>query len=108
MTKHLNFKKSIGKRRQKRKKKVRLNSKRNEPNKYKNATRSHAKSNESFSPKKLINSQLKELDKKNYYFPYPENEEENNLYFSFIPLADFTAVQNIETNDPFIENNRIY
>jgi len=108
MTKHLNFKKSIGKRRQKRKKKVRLNSKRNEPNKYKNATRSHAKSNESFSPKKLINSQLKELDKKNYYFPYPENEEENNLYFSFVPLADFTAVQNIETNDPFIENNRIY
>ena len=108
MTKHLNFKKSIGKRRQKRKKKVRLNSKRNEPNKYKNATRSHAKSNESFSPKKLINSQLKELDKKNYYFPYPENEEENNLYFSFIPLADFTAVQNIETNDPFIENNKIY
>ena len=108
MTKHLNFKKSIGKRRQKRKKKVRLNSKRNEPNKYKNATRSHAKSNESFSPKKLINSQLKELDKINYYFPYPENEEENNLYFSFIPLADFTAVQNIETNDPFIENNRIY
>ena len=108
MTKHLNFKKSIGKRRQKRKKKVRLNSKRNEPNKYKNATRSHAKSNESFSPKKLINSKIKELDKKNYYFPYPENEEENNLYFSFIPLADFTAVQNIETNDPFIENNRIY
>ena len=108
MTKHLNFKKSIGKRRQKRKKKVRLNSKRNEPNKYKNATRSHAKSNESFSPKKLINSQLKELDKKNYYFPYPENEEENNLYFSFVPLADFTAVQNIETNEPFIENNRIY
>lgn len=108
MTKHLNFKKSIGKRRQKRKKKVRLNSKRNEPNKYKNATRSHAKSNESFSPKKLINSQLKELDKKNYYFPYPENEEENNLYFSFVPLADFTAVQNIETNDPFIENNKIY
>lgn len=108
MTKHLNFKKSIGKRRQKRKKKVRLNSKRNEPNKYKNATRSHAKSNESFSPKKLINLQLKELDKKNYYFPYPENEEENNLYFSFVPLADFTAVQNIETNDPFIENNRIY
>ena len=108
MTKHLNFKKSIGKRRQKRKKKVRLNSKRNEPNKYKNATRSHAKSNESFSPKKLINSQLKELDKKNYYFPYPENEEENNLYFSFIPLADFTTVQNIETNAPFIENNRIY
>ena len=108
MTKHLNFKKSIGKRRQKRKKKVRLNSKRNEPNKYKNATRSHAKSNESFSPKKLINSQLKELDKKNYYFPYPENEEENNLYFSFVPLADFTAVQNIETNAPFIENNRIY
>ena len=108
MTKHLNFKESIGKRRQKRKKKVRLNSKRNEPNKYKNATRSHAKSNESFSPKKLINSQLKELDKKNYYFPYPENEEENNLYFSFVPLADFTAVQNIETNDPFIENNRIY
>ena len=108
MTKHLNFKKSIGKRRQKRKKKVRLNSKRNEPNKYKNATRSHAKSNESFLPKKLINSQLKELDKKNYYFPYPENEEENNLYFSFVPLADFTAVQNIETNDPFIENNRIY
>ena len=108
MTKHLNFKKSIGKRRQKRNKKVRLNSKRNEPNKYKNATRSHAKSNESFSPKKLINSQLKELDKKNYYFPYPENEEENNLYFSFVPLADFTAVQNIETNAPFIENNRIY
>ena len=108
MTKHLNFKKSIGKRRQKRKKKVRLNSKRNEPNKYKNATRSHAKSNEPFSPKKLINSQLKELDKKNYYFPYPENEEENNLYFSFVPLSDFTAVQNIETNDPFIENNRIY
>lgn len=108
MTKHLSFKKSLGKRRQKRKKKVRLNSKRNEPNKYKNATRSHAKSNESFSPKKLINSQLKELDKKNYYFPYPENEEENNLYFSFVPLADFTAVQNIETNDPFIENNRIY
>ena len=108
MTKHLNFKKSIGKRRQKRKKKVRLNSKRNEPNKYKNATRSHAKSNESFLPKKLINSQLKELDKKNYYFPYPENEEENNLYFSFVPLADFTAVQNIETNDPFIENNKIY
>ena len=108
MTKHLNFKKSIGKRRQKRKKKVRLNSKRNEPNKYKNATRSHAKSNESFSPKKLINSQLKELDKKNYYFPYPENEEENNLYFSFVPLADFTAIQNTETNDPFIENNKIY
>ena len=108
MTNHLSFKKSLGKRRQKRKKKVRLNSKRNEPNKYKNATRSHAKSNESFSPKKLINSQLKELDKKNYYFPYPENEEENNLYFSFVPLADFTAVQNIETNDPFIENNRIY
>ena len=108
MTKHLNFKKSIGKRRQKRKKKVRLNSKRNEPNKYKNATRSHAKSNESFSPKKLINSQLKELDKENFDFPYPENEKENNLYFSFVPLADFTAVQNIETNDPFIENNRIY
>ena len=108
MTNHLSFKKSLGKRRQKRKKKVRLNSKRNEPNKYKNATRSHAKSNESFSPKKLINSQLKELDKKNYYFPYPENEEENNLYFSFVPLADFTAVQNIETNHPFIENNRIY
>ena len=108
MTNHLSFKKSLGKRRQKRKKKVRLNSKRNEPNKYKNATRSHAKSNESFSPKKLINSQLKELDKKNYYFPYPENEEENNLYFSFVPLADFTAVQNIETNDPFIENNKIY
>ena len=108
MTKHLSFKKSLGKRRQKRKKKVRLNNKRNAPNKCKNATCSHEKSKESFSPKKLINSRLKELDKENFDFPYPENEKENNLYFSFVPLADFTAVQNIETNDPFIENNRIY
>ena len=108
MTKHLSFTKSLGKRRQKRKKKVRLNNKRDSPNKYKNATRSHAKSNESFSPKKLINSQLKELDKENFYFTYPENKEENKLYFSFIQLVDFTAIQNTETNAPFIENNKIY
>ena len=107
MTKHLKFNKSLFKRRLKKKKQQNSNKKRKHANKSKTVIHPHAKLKETFIPESSINAQQKESGEEDFHFQYQENEEENDLNFSYNPPIDFPNIQNTETNDIFIESNKL-
>ena len=107
MSKHLKFNKSLFKRRLKKKKKLNSNKKRKYGNKPKTVIHPHAKLKETFIPESSINAQQKESGVEDYNFQYKKNEEENDLNFSDNPPLDFENIQNTETNDIFIESNKL-
>ena len=106
------FKKSLGKRRKIKLRKLRANDKRNMPNKIKSLTNSHTKKKGQITPKIIINPNLNELEEEDHdksftFFESLENkEDEENNFFNIYenPPLNLPEISNVQVNDVYIES----
>ena len=111
MCKQKKFNKSLGRKNLKRSKKLSSNKRRIAQNKSDTITHSRTKRRDPLPPINLTNFSPKEKDDYDVdfnSFAFQESHNENDFSNFFVsPPPDFSIAQNIQTNDPIDEINKI-